>query len=59
VNQDNLQLRIGGKLDPVVTMRSWHSVSVARLKLRSIPHPKFAEHLKPPFGVRLETGSRC
>jgi hypothetical protein len=56
LDQDNLKLRFGGKLNPVIAMRSLHELSLPLAQLRAIPPGKiflliFA--LKTPFRTTL------
>ena len=40
LDQDDLKLWIGGKLNPVIAMRSWHELSLPQVRLRAIPPGK-------------------
>src|SRR5688500_15765361 len=37
LDQDNLKLRFGGKLNPIIAMRSWHELSLPLARRRAIP----------------------
>src|ERR671925_1461261 len=55
LDQDNLKLRFGGKLNPIIAMRSLHEFSRPLGRLRAIPPHNISSNvcLKTPFRTTL------
>src|SRR5918994_2849959 len=58
LDQDDLKLRFGGKLNPVISMRSLHELSLPLARWRAIPPGKI---FLPIFALKIPfwTTSRC
>src|SRR5919106_3991294 len=54
LDQDDLKLRFGGKLNPVIAMGSLHELSLPLARLRAIPPGKI---FLPMFDLKTPSGS--